>query len=85
MNTCKTCSHWHKGVRWWYGQCDLFEKVKSQESLDGDGISRQFGVGLPWSLRDESDAYAKIQARLELLTGPDFGCVHHTAARTLGD
>lgn len=69
MKTCKTCKFWtpcrtdtqRDGTKVVVGECDFCP--------DPNELSTTLGVD--YGAYDDSGLYAQI------VTGPDFGCVHH--------
>lgn len=61
MNTCKTCKHWNKAAEQDQGDCS--HPMTNKES------------GYTFEETNFMCAYDGIC--IEIVTGPDFGCVNH--------
>ena len=69
MNTCKTCKHWaklKKNSGGFVGECCLIDTITMGKHIKG-------GAGLEVSIfvHDDSGLYC------DLITGENFGCIHH--------
>ena len=65
MNTCKTCKWWGRA---WEGCCDFIDTTHANQAAE---VGKRFEIAV--SADDDSGLQTYLQ------TGPDFGCVHHTA------
>ncbi len=69
MNTCKTCKHWQP-------KNEGLPKSARHKGFGGVHLCRKIPFGMEASKTNGIDIDAYIEG-WDVVTGPDFGCVHH--------
>jgi len=80
MNTCKTCQHWRNKQR----ELSFKESSGFCDHWDSDNenanpkvfVHNPYEVFAAGFLNDDGTVH---DWQSELVTGPDFGCIHHSA------